>query len=194
MIKVYINKYFRILMWKIFKFEKWHISLLSQRIYAQEIIDFCNTKKLNTIVEIGTGLGDIIRSINSHNKVCLDIDENVLKANKFLSFFLNKGCENITFKQFDIYKNELTGKYDLIIMVNWIHNIEPEVLKKSFNKYINQNLNKDGYLIFDIIENKNYKYNHDIEILLEGIENIDILVSDTIYEFNRKLIYVRLSK
>ena len=55
-------------------------------------------------------------------------------------------------------------------MLNWIHNIESKVLQKSFSKFINQNLNKNGYLIFDILENKSYKYNHDIEYLLEGIK------------------------
>jgi hypothetical protein len=188
---IYIEKYFRILLWKIFKFEKWHISLLSQRKYAQDVISFANTQNINSIVEIGTGLGDIIRNIYATNKHCLDIDENVLKANQFLSFFSNKGYRNISFEQFDIYKNNLNDKYDLLIMVNWIHNIEQEVLKKSFSEFITQNLNNNGYLIFDILENKSYKYNHSVKNLLEGIENIEILISDKQYEYNRKLIYVR---
>lgn len=82
-----INRYFRILLWKIFKFEKWHISLLTERKYAQDVIIFANTQKINSIVEIGTGLGDIIRNIYATNKYCLDIDVNVLKANRFLSYF-----------------------------------------------------------------------------------------------------------
>lgn len=79
-------------------------------------------------------------------------------------------------------------------MVNWIHNIEPDILKNKFHIFINRNLNKGGYLIFDILENTSYKYNHNIENLLEGIKNIDILISDKQYEYNRKLIYVRKIK
>jgi|APSaa5957512535_1039671.scaffolds.fasta_scaffold02974_4 hypothetical protein len=194
MIKGIINKYFRMLLWKVFKFERWHISLLSQREYAQDVIEFSNKKNFDSIVEIGTGIGDVIRNIYAKKKLCLDLEKNILKANKFLSFFINKGNKNIDFEEFDIYKCSLTEKYDLIIMLNWIHNIESKVLQKSFSKFINQNLNKNGYLIFDILENKSYKYNHDIEYLLEGIKNIDIVVSDKKYEYDRKLIYVRLNR
>jgi hypothetical protein len=194
MIKILINKYFRILIWKIFKFEKWHISNLSQRGYAQDIIEFSNKKKFTSVVEIGVGIGDIIRNIYAANKLCLDIDKKVLKANKFLSYFNNKGSNQIAFKDFDIYKNHLEGRYDLIIMVNWIHNIESRILKKQFSNFINKNLNTNGYLIFDILENASYNYNHTLADLLDGLEDIDVVASKNIYEYNRKLIYVRLNK
>ena len=160
----------------------------------RDIIVFFKKKKFSSIVEIGVGLGDIIRNINSNNKLFLDIDKNVLNANKFLSYFNNIGCQNSNFNEFDIYKNNLSGKFDLIIMVNWIHNIELNILQNKFNTFINNNLNDEGYLIFDIVENKKYKHNHTIDDLLKGINNIDILIPDKQYEYNRKLIYVRLNK
>ena len=85
MIKGIINKYFRMLLWKVFKFERWHISLLSQREYAQDVIEFSNKKNFDSIVEIGTGIGDVIRNIYAKKKLCLDLEKNILKANKFLS-------------------------------------------------------------------------------------------------------------
>ena len=90
-----LEKYLRILLWKYFKFEKWHLSLLSQRIYAQDIIKFSNTNKQNSTVEIGAGVGDIIRNINSPNKLCLDINENVLNANT-----TSPGCFLLTLRLF----------------------------------------------------------------------------------------------
>jgi hypothetical protein len=189
-----IEKYFRILLWKFFKFEKWHISLLSQREYAQDIISTFEQDEFSSIVEIGTGLGDIIRNINSSNKLFLDIDKSVLNANKILSYFNNRGCKTSNFNEFDIYKNSLSGKFDLIIMVNWIHNIELDVLQNKFNEFINNNLNNEGYLVFDILENKSYKYNHLVEDLLFGIKNINVEIVNKNYEYNRKLIYVRKIK
>ena len=185
-----IEKYFRILLWKVFKFEKWHISLLSQREYAQDIIKFANSKNINSIVEIGVGLGDIIRNIKASYKLCLDLNKAVLKANKFLSFFNNKGSKKIEFKEFDIFKNNLDSKFDMIIMVNWIHNIEANLLNKRFQKFISSNLNR-GYLVFDVLENKDYKYNHNPEELLKDIDNIKVNVSEKVYEYGRRLVYVK---
>ena len=84
------------------------------------------------------------RNIKASYKLCLDLNKAVLKANKFLSFFNNKGSKKIEFKEFDIFKNNLDSKFDMIIMVNWIHNIEANLLNKRFQKFISSNLNRGG--------------------------------------------------
>jgi SAM-dependent methyltransferase len=131
--------------------------------YAKTIVKYCNNNfKDKSVVEIGCGLGDIIRRINSKNKTGLDIDQNVLNAAHFLS-------KKIHFQQFSFVENALIGNYDIILLVNWIHGIEPEILKEKIRVYFNKNLNINGIIIIDIVKSTDYKYNHKIKYLLENI-------------------------
>ena len=136
------------------------------------IISYCNYNiAINSIIEIGAGTGDIIRNINSKHKIALDQDSRVLKAAKILNY-LNLQF-NIKTMIYEFPNDELNGKYDCIIMVNWIHHIPPDILKFNICKYYNENLNFNGSIIIDTVNDSNYKFNHNIDYLTSGL-NTDV--------------------
>lgn len=131
MIKVIVRKLHMIynyFLYKVFDFGKWHIIPYEDKEYAQDIVKELNRYLKNVkgdgyIVEVGCGLGDIIKRIDCNKKIGYDISDNVLKAAKFI-------CKDMVYE---------VGSFDTVcqkhikclIMVNFIHGINPDVLKSN---------------------------------------------------------------
>ena len=151
-----------------FNFDKWHITPLEERKYALDIIDYCNGLELRKyFVEIGCGLGDIIRNVQFNIRVAYDNDKRILKAASFLSKRQPGG--KIQFKQFNFPESELPDRANVIVMVNWIHLIEPVLLSAQIRKYFAENLEPQGQIIIDTVQDKEYKFNHNIHFLTDGL-------------------------
>ena len=166
-----LKRFFRFLLYLYFGFDKWHLSTLYEKKYAKDITRYLNSKSKasnNTVVEIGCGLGDIIRNINSIHKIGYDIDVDVLKAACFLSGITFK--KKVNFKWFKFPESNLDEKADAIILVNWIHHIAPSVLKPKIEDYFHNNLLLDGEIIIDTVQDREYKFNHDISYLAKDIK------------------------
>ncbi|MBL7699262.1 MAG: class I SAM-dependent methyltransferase [Chitinophagaceae bacterium] len=154
----------------VYRFDGWHVSPLSERPYAFDIITYCNNRKeRNNFVEIGCGLGDITRNVDYITRTGYDNDAKVLRAAKVLPSKTPKG-KPVKFDVFNFPESGLTGTYDVITMVNWIHHIEPVVLKKYIEQYFKNNLADNGEIVIDTVQDKAYRYNHNIEFLSAGIE------------------------
>jgi SAM-dependent methyltransferase len=169
-IKNKLHRGFRWVLFYLFRFDRWHVSSLGERRYAQDIIAYLNSlpdSQRNRIVEIGCGLGDLIRNVNFKNKYGLDCDIHALKAARFLSFLQMKHGISFVYSVFP--DTHLDGYYDTIIMVNWIHNIPPDILKGKIKEYFSQHLVKNGNLVIDTVQSSGYKYNHSIDYLVSGI-------------------------
>lgn len=152
-----------------FRFDKWHVVSLRQRRYARDIITFSNQQLVRkSFLEIGCGLGDIIRNVKYENKTGYDMDQKVLNA----AAFLNKISPGpaIRFEVFNFPISEISGKYDVILMVNWIHHIEPAVLKSKIQEYFINVLNKGGTIILDTVDHPEYRYPHNIFFLTQDIK------------------------
>lgn len=153
---------------KYFGFDKWHIVSLRQRKYARDIINYCNQlSNRNFFLEIGCGLGDLVRNVNYTNRVGYDMDQRVLKAAAFLSR-ISLGTK-IRFSVFNFPSSAISGKYDVILLVNWIHHIEPAILKSKLQKYFNDSLRDGGRIIIDTVQHPEYQYNHDVIYLTKDI-------------------------
>ncbi len=164
-------RFFRRLLRLFFRFDAWHVRSLGQKEYARKIIDYLNGRQgiqHQSILEIGCGLGDIISNVNYLKRVGRDRDPRVLSAAAFLARIKRKG--EIVFSTFDFPNHTLNGKYNIIVMVNWIHDIPPEILKEKLNDYIMNNLTDDGELLIDTVKLKGYKYKHEIGFLSEGFQ------------------------
>jgi hypothetical protein len=174
-----LHLYFRVLLYYIFKFDKWHIAPLNFKPYVSDVILFLNQKnKKESVVEIGCGLGDMLRNLNFKNKIGFDISENVIRAASFLNIFYPEA----NFSKFDFLSDKLTGKHDVIILINWIHDIEPEYLRSKIEYYILHNLEIGGCVILDTLLESGYTFNHDINYLIRNI-NCDLI---TIGKFEHK--------
>lgn len=178
-----------IVLFQVFKFDKWHTSPSGNRVYPNDIINYANKLKNSiSVCEIGCGLGDIISKINAVKKTGFDMDVNVLKA----ASWLHRGKTNLNFEYFSFPESDLKSKYDIIIAVNWLHNIENDSIKKNFINYFNTNLNVNGIMIVDAINNPSYKYYHDFFKYFEQI-NCEVLELGS-YQSNRKVLIIQKVK
>jgi SAM-dependent methyltransferase len=184
------GRLFRSFLCFVFEFDRWHINTLYDRAYARDIIQYVNLHvgdNKNSLAEIGCGLGDIIRNVNYNRRVGYDMERNVLRAARFLSKWNMNG--KVHFEVFEFPDSTLNGKHDVLILVNWIHHIAPEVLRTKLEEYFTNHLNTNGELIIDTVHNQGYKYNHSIDFLVANL-NCE-LVEVNAYEIGRKIFAIK---
>ena len=141
--------------------------------YARLIIAHLNRRvRREKVLEIGCGLGNILRNLKYNQKVGVDRDRNVINA---LSFFLKFSfLDNKTdLIHGDIKSVKNLDTSDAIILVNWIHEIDPITLKGYLSKLFDDYLNCGGEIIFDTVSQNTYKYNHDEQFLCEGLKRAE---------------------
>jgi SAM-dependent methyltransferase len=120
------------------------------------------------LLDIGCGIGDILGVARYDLKVGLDHNQKVLDALKFRARILPwPGKIDAKFFRFSV--DPVDGRYDVIVICNWIHNIEPEILRLQFEKFVNENLNSGGELIFDTVKGEHYPYCHDEVFLAKNL-------------------------
>jgi hypothetical protein len=147
-----------IILFFIFKFDKWHISPSKNREYPMNIVNYINNlQNIYSVCEIGCGLGDTISRINVKNRIGYDKDDNILRA----ASWLHRRKANLKFEYFSFPDTILRANFDILIAVNWPHNFEPEIIKNKLIEYLTINLSDNGILIIDSINNPNYRYYHD---------------------------------
>ena len=191
--QLYFKKLFRIVLMLFFRFDWWHTSPIDNRKYARDIISELNRRvSRGSLIEIGCGLGDILAKANYNRKYFYDVCPKVLNAAKFEQNFSRSSSIN-SFKTFNFLTDavEISLKFDAIVLVNWIHGYDSETLKSRLTKIVNNNLNKKGLIVFDIIDNNtSYKFNHSVNDLID-LQIFDIVILDG-YPFGRKLVLAEL--
>lgn len=154
------KKYYKQLREK-YHFGEWHITPYELRPYAymsvKELNRLCQEEKLSSVCEVGCGLGDIIRHVRVNEKVGIDSSENVVCAARHL------GGAKYVVGSFDRVADFYTD-LDLLIDINFIHNIEPDVLRKYYDNIFKRVYVK--YILLDIVDGEGYPYKHDWKYLL----------------------------
>lgn len=152
----------RRLLQRIYGFDRWHIGHAGE-LYAVDIVRYLNQwpeADRQAVVEIGCGLGDIIRHLHFRTALGLDRDPRVLAAARLLSVF-QRGPRR-DFEVFHFPEAPLSGEYNAIIMVNWIHEIEPSLLRQAIHRYLERHLRYGGCLVLDTVQDSAYTYNHEV--------------------------------
>jgi cyclopropane fatty-acyl-phospholipid synthase-like methyltransferase len=163
-----IQKIFRRVLRLVFRFDSWHMFILSDRPYAQDIIKYCNTRsKRDSILEIGCGLADILRHVDYKTKFGLDMDERALRAATFLSRF-ERGART-KYQVFRFPDSKLEEQVDVLIMVNWIFFFEEDTLRHYLEQYFHQNVNPGGAIIVDTLRDPHYPNHHDVKKLTTNL-------------------------
>lgn len=166
--KYFLIHFDRWLLFKLFKFNRWHIQKTKDRPYVNGIINFINSLpqvKNFTVLEIGWGLGDIIGAVNCKKRYYLDNDVNDLRAARLISFL--KFNFNSVFNLYQFPDIISMIKFDCIILVNWTHEIQYEILKPGLISLFEENLNKEGLIVIDSAESTNHKFCHNIESIFQ---------------------------
>jgi SAM-dependent methyltransferase len=160
-------------------FDEWHISPFYERTYAVQIVEYLNNLvdiRNYKIAEIGCGLGDIIRRVKATSKLGFDYDYKVCKAANFVSKILN---DKTKYAQFKFPDDSLSSTYDAIIMVNWIHHIEPVLLKEQLAVLFHEHLSLNGKILVDTVQDEQYQFNHDINFLTASLNcELEVIATD----------------
>lgn len=132
---------------KRYNFDPWHITAYELRPYATDIVKYlrkiCNGQE--RIVEIGCGLGDLIRNMKG-KRYAFDISSNAIDCAKYLD--VDKAVEWHVGSFSDV-KYNISGSIDYLITVNFIHVFDSESLKNMYNEIIEGSSVKN--IIVDVV-------------------------------------------
>ena len=121
----------------IYGFDPWHITgTFHGRPYKADVVHLCESVPHECVVEIGVGLGDILGRVHAAKRVGIDREAAVLRAAKY--------CVNgpVSFAVADFakpdeliaaLKTNAVSSVDVLILVNWIHMIEMDVIAQSLS-------------------------------------------------------------
>lgn len=153
-----------------YHFGMWHMMPKKSKPYVEDIINYIVESNLEPekemhIVEIGCGLCDILadKRLGHMKRTGIDIERNVIEACKEIY-----RKTNITFIEgsFDVVKDM---QIDVLIAVNFIHNLSREEMQKNIGRMIAENDIRT--FILDEVDGDGYKYHHDFsEIVPDGYE------------------------
>jgi SAM-dependent methyltransferase len=154
---------------RVFGFDLWHVNRLRDRPYAMAVIAYLNglpESRRGTIVEIGCGMGDIIRRVRFRERLGLDADPSVLSAARFLAHL--RFASHLRFEAHRFPRDPLAGRFDAVIMVNWPHMVDADTLQPALFACVRDHLTPGGVLIVDTVQDRTYRYNHSIDRLAPG--------------------------
>lgn len=177
---------FKILLKRIYKFDAWHVSSFTDRPYAHSVVNFLNSRaQRGSVVEVGCGLGDILRHLDYKERVGLDRSQEALRAAKILVSASPRRRRHTIFKTFDFLADDLSGQFDAIILVNWIHEIDPAALKGAIDKLFTVNLRTSGVIVFDVLDGPGYRYSHSVEEIGRNLPCKILHLGD--FDFSRRV-------
>ena len=190
-----------------FGLKGFHKSTYLEKKYCALIVKHLNSRaKRGSVLEIGTGIGDILLNLNFKILNGYDHKKNVLDALKFRNkiYFFKK--KNLITNLYSIQSDEpVKGKFDVIIICNFIHNFEPKIINQKIDYFYKNNLSSGGEIIFDSLENegpvdltkdRTYKYTHspdEIKEITGGKIKILGNFPTGVLNFRRKIISLKKS-
>lgn len=99
-----------------FKLPKWHLrSLLIYPRYYSTLRYLVNLYNINSIIDIGAGLGELSKLKKFDNYIGVDIDINLVRASRLLNTNIHSSLSNINFINFDA-----------VLLINFLHNLNPD--------------------------------------------------------------------
>lgn len=151
----------------------WHATLPAHKQYPLDVTKYLNSRPgagRKFAMEIGCGIGDISAKLDFDSRQCYDIDKNAIKLFKIV----NPLClfSTISFGILDFPKEmpPHAEDFDAIILVNWIHELDPQTLKAALEVLFGY-LSPGGELVIDTVADTEYRFNHDVAYLSSGMQN-----------------------
>lgn len=167
--------------------ERWHAGGVERHPYRQEILRRLRAHAPAALLEVGCGLGDIVCRVNASQRLGGDMSSRVLWAAR-LCHPWQWLAHGVRFRKMCL-GDPVQGRFDAVVCVNFIHMIAPADLRAYLRALVQDNLAPKGLLVFDVVANPQYKYNHDAEFLLHGL-GLQLQVVGG-FEFGRSLIFAR---
>lgn len=182
--------YYRLALCRLLNIETWHANPPGRHPYHAVILARVNADKPQSVLEIGCGFGDIICKIGAKYRLGTDAVKGVLTG-AALCHPLMWLAGSIRFRQLRL-DEPLAERFAAIVCVNFIHIIPPDKLRDAFARLVRENLDAGGLLVFDVVDNPRYTFNHDPAFLLSEPG----LTWETLpgFEFGRALVFARKAR
>jgi hypothetical protein len=146
---------------------KWHASGFSRHPYRAAIANHIRMTRPDSVLEIGSGFGDIICNLSAATLWATDRSPRVL-AGARLCHPVDSLTGRVRFSPLQL--GEDPGRqFDTVICVNFIHGIPPDILRDYFVELMARTIPPGGSLIFDVVDDPSYRFRHDPAFLLRGI-------------------------
>ena len=120
-------------MQKTYHFDSWHISPYELRKYLQATVDYINSKDVQTVVDIGCGLGEMLRRIKAENRIGMDVHEETIRAAEKLS----KG--DITYRVGSFQELQIEKPIDYLVTLGFMHGGTEETWRMPYRDVANRN-------------------------------------------------------
>ena len=186
-----VSRPLRFVLVKLYKTSGWHVATVFNKNYSQDVVNYINGSlgDVNSIAEIGCGACDILRLIKCDKKYGYDNDAGVLSMASLLNKLYGQNIFLIKYDFSDDTYKKINWEYDVLVMVNWTHEVESSVLKRRL-QYISESMPCGSVILIDTVHCDDYKYNHDINFLFDtGSSAIKAVYSDlirTVYAVRKK--------
>lgn len=122
----------------IYRFDPWHVSgTYFSRPYKAKVVDMINARSPECVVEIGTGLGDLIGRVSGKRIFGFDLDPAVLKAARWLlprMIVLAPGDFQEPDRIIGTLQRHHVRQIDCLVLVNWIHMIDFDTIERSIER------------------------------------------------------------
>lgn len=126
----------------LFPFNYWHAANPAVcRPYKRFVANLVNQLEPRTVVEIGSGIGDIIAMVHAPVRWGIDPDAPALTAARLVHPF-----NGARWRQGDLSAlNQIPERIDVLLAIGWVHHAAPEYLESL----IRPHLGRIGFVIVD---------------------------------------------
>jgi hypothetical protein len=161
---------------QIFHFDAWHASgTYACRPYKEKAVTLAGSIKPALALEVGCGLGEIIRRVPAGRRIGVDPDPDVLRAARFLA---NRRAEyrQASFSEPDRIAAAAGGQpIDVLIAINWVHHLSTAQIESGIDAI--QRCVPVRYLLIDEVAATDLVHRHD-RSTLAGLGEVETSVHD----------------
>lgn len=116
-----------------YHFDEWHISPYELREYAQKVAEYIASRQAETVVDIGCGLGEILRHVGKDRKrIGFDLSQEVITAARTFG-------EDIEYHVGSFDSVEIPGCVDYLITLGFMHGSREDTWRDCYHKIAEKN-------------------------------------------------------
>lgn len=165
-----------------YRFAGWHILNFEDRDYSEHLlseVEELSSRHAKSILDIGCGLGSLLRRCSIRRRVGLDIDCAAIRAARLIARIVVRA--NIDFQCADVIgqRPQFSERFDVIVVVNWVDKL-PTLEVLALLEYCKNHLLRSGgtILIDSVTESINRRF-HDIPLYAQSLRFSSRLCSST---------------